>query len=74
MSPRTPQEIKLDSLVAQLNLFEALQVSHEVWVANTDDPETEHLHHEIIELIERLREKYAFLLDKYNYRPREITP
>lgn len=74
MFPRTPQEIKLDSLAAQLNLFDALQVSHEVWAANTDNPETEHLHREIIELIDRLREKYTILFDKYNYRPKESTP
>lgn len=66
MSSRTPNVIKLDSLAAQLNLFEALQASHEVGAANTDNSETEHLHREIIELIDRLREKYAILLDNYN--------
>ena len=67
MSPRTSEEIQMDSLVAQLNLFEAIQASHEIWASKINDPEIEHVHQEIIELMDQLREKYTILLDKQNY-------
>jgi hypothetical protein len=57
MSPRSPKEIKLDSLAARLNLFEVIQSIREVFASSTDTPETEDLHREVAELIGQLRDK-----------------
>ena len=66
MVRRTPKQVLLDYLAAQLNLFEHLQGRHDVLASNTNDPEIECLHYQIIDLLGQLREKYNLLLDKYN--------
>lgn len=66
MSPRTQKEIKLDSLVAQLHLFEVLQANHVVWASKINDLEIERVHRELIGLIQQTRQKYEILLEKYH--------
>jgi hypothetical protein len=67
MTNYMPQETVLEKLEEQLDLFEALQISHDVWASKIDDPEVDRVHREILVLIEQMREKYSILTDKYSY-------
>ena len=62
MFRRRREEIKFEGLMAQLNLFAALENRHTVWADDTFDPEIERVHLEIIELIRQTRKNTAFFL------------
>jgi hypothetical protein len=66
MSKIEMKEIKLGSLRAQLDFFEAIQGRHEVWAGGVDDPEIEKTHRRIIKLIREAQEEYTTLLRLYN--------
>lgn len=65
MFRRRREEIKFESLMAQLNFFAALEHRHTVWADDTYDPEIERVHLEIIELVRQTRKKYRILLEMY---------
>jgi len=73
MVRRTPKQVILDNLAAQLNLFKHIQESHDVLASTTIDPDFECLHYQIIDLLGQLREKYTILLNKYNHHSEEPT-
>jgi hypothetical protein len=61
-------ERKINSLLTQLDFFEAVLERHKIWVDDVDDPEIERVHIEIMGLLRQTRGKYNELLDKYNHR------
>lgn len=65
MFKRQREEIKMNSLLAQLDFFNALQNRHRIWAADVDNPEIAQMHLEIVDLIAEARDKYNRLLDLY---------
>ena len=65
MPMQTRRELKLTSLYTQLTFLEAARDRHKLWAGEIDDIEIEHLHLEIIGLLQQAREKYLTLLEKY---------
>jgi hypothetical protein len=63
IDPQIKQEMKLDSLWAQLNFFDVLQIRHRIWINGKGNSEVARPHLEISELIVQIREKYIRLLD-----------
>ena len=66
MSRVTKEEMKSEGLQIQYDLLEALQARHKMWAEDSQDPDIESVHLEIIELIWRTRQKYAVLLARYS--------
>ena len=65
MSSVTKEEMKSEGLQIQYDLLEALQARHKMWAEDSQDPDIESVHLEIIELIRQTRQKYAVLLARY---------
>lgn len=63
--PYTPklQDEKTESLQTQHEYLNLLRLRHQQWMNSADDPETEHTHQEIAELIEQVTDRYNHLLD-----------
>ena len=57
MFRRNREEIKFEGLMAQLDLFAALEHRHTVWADDSYNPEIERVHLENIELIRQTRKK-----------------
>jgi hypothetical protein len=66
MSRVKKEEMKLEGLQIQYDLLDALQARHRIWAEDSQDPDIESVHLEIIELIRQTREKYALLLSRYS--------
>ncbi len=71
MLKHTRKEMKLEGLQIELDLLEALQARHMLWINDDLDPALKRLHCEIIELIHQTQEKYTILLDNYNLQSHE---
>lgn len=65
MKHATRKENILDTLSSHQDLFEALQIRHTIWAADTADPDTQNLHLDILDCLRQMKEKYAVLLEKY---------
>ncbi len=65
MFKRNREEIKMTSLLTQLDFFDALRNRHLRWAQDVDNPEIVQLHLEIINLILKITDKYRILLDLY---------
>ena len=57
---------KIESLQTQYEYLKLLRLRHLQWMSSADTPETERMHQEIAELIERITDRYQSLL-----RPRQ---
>ncbi len=66
MFKRQRKELKIESLLAQLDFLDALRIRHLGWADATDDPEIAHIHMEIITLIQQTRDRYHHLLALQN--------
>jgi hypothetical protein len=62
MTDRTPKDIVLDSLAIPPNIFEVFQGAHEGLASQGNDPDIVRIHCEIVELIQKMQEKYSLLL------------
>ncbi len=60
------RELKLESLMAQLDFMDALRSRHLGWANDSDDPEIIHIHTEIIALLQQIQGHYRHLLDLYH--------
>jgi hypothetical protein len=58
MFKRSREEIKLESLLAQLDFFRALRDRHQVWAKDVNTSEIIELHLEIMDSIVKLRDRY----------------
>jgi hypothetical protein len=65
MLTRKRKETKIESLIVQLDFFDALRNRHILWANDTIDPEIIRAHLEIVDLIIQTRTKYKRLLDMY---------
>jgi hypothetical protein len=54
---------KIESLETQHEYLNILRLRHLQWMSSTNDPEIEHVHLEIAELIEKISDRYHHLLD-----------
>jgi hypothetical protein len=63
--PYTPklQDEKTESLQTQHEYLNLLRLRHLQWMNSADDPETEHIHQEIAELMEQVTGRYNRLLE-----------
>ena len=63
--PYTPklQDEKTESLQTQHEYLNLLRLRHQQWMNSADDPETEHIHQEIAELMEQVTSRYNHLLE-----------
>lgn len=57
------QDRKRESLQTQHEFLNLLRRRHLHWMSSTDDPEIEHIHLEIAELIQKTSDQYNHLLD-----------
>lgn len=65
MFRREREEIKMKSLLTQLNFFDALENRHRLWADDADNSEIVQLHFEIIESLVEITDKYERLLHLY---------
>ena len=63
--PYTPNlhDAKIESLHTQQDYLNLLRLRHLQWMSSAEDPETEQLHQEIAELIEKITDRYQQLFD-----------
>jgi hypothetical protein len=63
--PYTPnlKDDKIESLHTQHEYLNILRLRHLQWMSSTDDPEIEHMHLEIAELIVKMTDRYNHLLE-----------
>lgn len=63
--PYTPnlQDEKIESLQTQYEYLKLLRLRHLQWLSSADDVDTEGMHREIAELIERTTDQYNHLLN-----------
>ncbi len=73
--PYTPnlQDAKIESLQTQREYLNLLRVRQLHWMNSADDPEIQHVHREIAELIEKMTDQYSHLLDALQ-RQRDTPP
>ena len=65
MFRRKRAEIKMQSLMAQLDFFGALQERHRLWANDVEKPEMAQVHREIIDSVAKIKNQYNRLLDLY---------
>jgi hypothetical protein len=56
-----PKDEKIESLEAQSEFLNTLRLRHLHWLSSAEDPEIEHVHEEIAELIEEIGDQYSRL-------------
>jgi|WetSurMetagenome_2_1015567.scaffolds.fasta_scaffold97547_3 hypothetical protein len=55
--------VKIERLRTQRDLFATVRSSHLLWLEETNNPQIEGTHSEIISMIDQITEKYSELLD-----------
>ncbi len=71
MFKRKREEIKMTSLLTQLDFFNALKDRHRLWANDVDNPQIAQLHLEIIDLIVKIKDTYNRLIDLYQQHNNE---
>ncbi len=66
MFRRNRQNAKMESLLTQLEFFNALRTRHQRWADELGDGEIVQMHDEISDLILQLQNKYSRLLALYD--------